>query len=270
MKIISNVVEFPLDLQNLLEGISSAFGHFIFGLNFYRFYPQILVARVTIFSDTATKFKNKNFILFRHYFVMVKITIDFYPNPPLNVDGEPEGDPEETDDFNDIYQFEKWLQQKFLPKYNDLNSHIFATNGTLIECVAVFSNINQIEKAYLINSKLPFMSNLPEESNLPDDLRKKLEKNICTHTHLSEDSTFSRVDLNLWLTKRIKEIRAVTESKIFSIKVINDNWPNIESLNEFLKDPSLDSDSTKRDCILSGLSNEGFFEYSIEKTGSLI
>lgn len=160
--------------------------------------------------------------------------------------------------FRNIDHFETWLREIYIPRTQTIRcvplpGTPYDIDIRKTECWAIFSSENLFERCCQV---------YPETVLTPqfeDGIRGK----ILSHNHFSDDSTFSCGDILVWANLHLKEIRAVTATRTYSIKPINNHWPDPHSLlSLFSKYPLIKRGEMRHQC-LEFLGRKCCFDYSV-------
>jgi len=160
--------------------------------------------------------------------------------------------------FENVEHFEKWLREKYIPKTLTIRrvplpNTPYDIDINKTECWAIFSPEENFEKSCQV---YPF-------TDLTREFEETIRGKILSHNHFSDDSTLSCFEVRVWANLQMKEFKAVTQSKTYSIKPKNQRWPDPRLLSElFAKCPSIEDGKT-RHCYFDFLAKRGFFEYSV-------
>lgn len=159
--------------------------------------------------------------------------------------------------FENIEHFESWLRGRYIPRTMNMRlvplnpSYDIDINKT--ECWAIFSSDGLFERSYQVYPK----------THLSPEFEELLRGKILSHNHFSDDSTLSPSDVVTWAYSQMKEIRAVTQSKTYSIKTIDQNWPNPRKLAYIFSELPPSMNSAELHSFLDFLSKKELFEYSV-------
>jgi hypothetical protein len=160
--------------------------------------------------------------------------------------------------FENIEHFEGWLCEKYIPrtltiKLAPLPNTPYDIDVNKTECWAIFSSEDTFERCCQV---YPF-------THLTCEFEDNIRGKILSHNHFSDDGTLSCGDVLVWANLQMKEVRAVTQSKTYSIKPINLKWSDPKSLSDsFTRCPSIENGEMRHRC-LKFLAKRGFFKYSV-------